>query len=45
MTVTLPPAIYEAIMPEATRRKVANESNPGLSAIIREALVALLEGE
>jgi len=42
VTVTLPPKVYELIMGEATRRKVAKEPNPQLSAIIREAVVELL---
>ncbi|MFC1491764.1 hypothetical protein ACFLQ0_04160 [Nitrospinota bacterium] len=37
MTVTLPPKVYELIMGEATRRKMAKEKNPQLSAILREA--------
>ena len=44
VTVTLPPAVYELIMREATRRKVAREANPQLSAVIREAVVRYLEG-
>lgn len=40
----LPPAMYEAVRAEANRRQVAREHNPGLSAIIREALVAYLGG-
>lgn len=39
VTVTLPPAIYELIAQEATRRKMAKEPNPLISAVIREAIV------
>lgn len=38
VTVTLPPAVYELIAQEAMRRKMAKESNPLISAIIREAI-------
>lgn len=44
VTVTLPPAVYELIVLEATRRKMSKERNPVISAIIREAAVAYLEG-
>ena len=44
VTVTLPPKVYELIMGEATRRKMAKEKNPQLSAIIREAVVRYLGG-
>lgn len=37
--MTLLPAVYEA-----TRRKVAREANPGLSAVIRETVVSFLGG-
>lgn len=43
VTVTLPPDIYQQIMQEATRRKMAKEDNPLLSAIIREAVVEYLD--
>ena len=42
--MTLPPAVYEAVMAEASRRKVGGERNPGLSAVIGEAVVAHLSG-
>ena len=45
VTVTLPPAVYELIVKEATRRKMAKERDPVLSAIIREAVVEKLEGK
>jgi transcriptional regulator of met regulon len=45
VTVTLPPDVYMILSQEVTRRKLAKEPNPRLSAIIREAVVAYLEGE
>jgi transcriptional regulator of met regulon len=46
LTVTLPPEVYELIMKEVTRRKMAKEPNPSISAVIREAVVKQLqEGE
>jgi len=42
VTVTLPPAVYELIAQEATRRKMAKEPNPLISAVIREAVTAYL---
>ena len=40
ITVTLPPEVYALIAQEVTRRKMAKEPNPQLSAVIREAVVA-----
>ena len=34
----MPPEVYELIMGEVTRRKVAKEPNPQISAVIREAV-------
>lgn len=42
LTVTLPPEVYELIMREVTRRKVAREHNPQISAVLREAVVKYL---
>ena len=42
-TITLPPAVYELIANEATRRKLSHLPNPVVSAIIREAVVAYLK--
>lgn len=42
VTVTLPPAVYELIMQEVTRRKMGKESNPAISAVLREAAVKYL---
>src|SRR3990172_12718642 len=38
VTVTLPPAVYELIAQEATRRKMKKQRDPLISAIIREAV-------
>ena len=43
VTVTLPPEVYELLAQEATRRKMAKERNPLISAIIREAVVTYLQ--
>lgn len=43
VTITLPPGVYEMIAAEATRRKMAKERNPLVSAIIREAVVSYLQ--
>jgi hypothetical protein len=44
VTVTLPPKVYEIIMEEVTRRKVAKGKYgpPQLSAVIREAVVMFI---
>ena len=42
MGQALPPKVHELIMGEATRRKMAKEKNPGISAILREAAVEYL---
>ena len=39
LTVTLPPAVYELIMTEVTRRKVAKEAEPVISAVLRDAVL------
>lgn len=39
VTVTLPPAVYELIMAEVTRRKVAKEAEPAISAVLRDAVL------
>ena len=43
MTVTLPPGIYERLIRESARRKIAGEPNQLLSALLREAVVRYLE--
>jgi transcriptional regulator of met regulon len=37
LTVTLPPAVYELVMAEVTRRKLAKEAEPVISAVLRDA--------
>ena len=39
LTVTLPPQVYELIMTEVTRRKVAKEAEPVISAVLRDAVL------
>lgn len=41
-TITLPPGVYEILLKEATRRKLAKEKNAQISAIVREAVVEKL---
>lgn len=41
-TITLPPEVYKILNDEAGRRKMAKEKNSQISAIIREAVVAML---
>ncbi len=38
MTFTVPPAIYEQLIQESARRKIAGEPNQLLSALLREAV-------
>jgi hypothetical protein len=38
ITVTLPPEIYELLVRESARRKIAGEPNQLLSAMLREAV-------
>ncbi len=42
--VTMPPEVYEGLVAEVTRRKVGKLGNAQLSAVMREAAVAFLEG-
>jgi hypothetical protein len=42
ITVTLPPEIYERLVRESARRKIAGEPNQLLSAIFREAVTSYL---
>jgi len=39
LTVTLPPEVYALVMQEVTRRKLAKEPEPVISAVLREAVV------
>jgi hypothetical protein len=43
ITVTLPPDAYEKLIRESTRRKIAQEPNQLLSALLREAVMDYLE--
>jgi transcriptional regulator of met regulon len=42
MTVTVPPEIYEQLVRESARRKIAGEPNQLLSALLREAVTHYL---
>ena len=43
VTLTLPPEIYERLVRESARRKIAGEPNQLLSAMLREAVTRYLE--
>jgi hypothetical protein len=43
ITVTLPPEIYERLVRESARRKIAGEPNQLLSAMLREAVSLYLD--
>jgi len=43
ITMTLPPKIYERLVRESARRKIAGEPNQLLSAILRDAITQYLE--
>jgi transcriptional regulator of met regulon len=43
LTVTVPPDVYERLIQESARRKIAGESNQLLSALLREALSEYLD--
>ncbi len=43
VTVTLPQDVYERLIQESARRKIAGASNQMLSALFREALVEYLD--
>jgi hypothetical protein len=42
VTVTLPQGVYEQLIHESARRKIAGEPNQLLSALLREAIVRYL---
>jgi transcriptional regulator of met regulon len=44
VTITLPPEVYEQLVNESARRKIADEPNHLLSGVIREALLEFLSG-
>ena len=43
LTITVPPKIYEQLVKESARRKIAGEPNQLVSALLREALTKYLE--
>ncbi|HUI76744.1 MAG TPA: hypothetical protein VLY24_02480 [Bryobacteraceae bacterium] len=43
VTVTVPPDVYERLVRESARRKIAGEPNQLLSALLREAVYEYLE--
>ncbi len=43
VTVTLPPDLYEALIRESARRKIAGEPNQLVSALLREAVTRYLQ--
>jgi hypothetical protein len=43
LTVTVPPDVYERLVQESARRKIAGEPNQLLSALLREAVYQYLE--
>ena len=43
VTATLPPEVYERLVRESARRKIAGEPNQLLTAIVREAVTRYLE--
>ena len=42
ITVTVPPELYERLVQESARRKIAGEPNQLLSALLREAVTRYL---
>jgi hypothetical protein len=43
VTVTLPPELYEQLVQESARRKIAGQPNQLLSSLLREAVTKYLE--
>ena len=43
ITVTLPPGVYNELIRESARRKIAREPNQLLSALLREAVLDYLK--
>ena len=43
ITLTVPPEIYERLVRESARRKIAGEPNQLLSALLREAVTKYLD--
>jgi hypothetical protein len=44
VTVTVPQDLYERLIQESARRKIAGAPNQMISALFREALIQYLEG-
>jgi transcriptional regulator of met regulon len=44
ITITVPPEIYERLVRESARRKIAGEPNYMVSAMLREAVSKYFEG-
>jgi hypothetical protein len=42
ITITLPPAAYELLLRETTRRKLAGEKDHLVSSVVREAILSYL---
>jgi hypothetical protein len=43
ITITVPPEIYERLVKESARRKIAGEPNHMVSALLREAITKYLD--
>ena len=43
ITVTVPPEVYERLVRESARRKIAGEANQLLSSVLREAVYHYLD--
>jgi hypothetical protein len=43
ITITLPPAAYELLLRETTRRKLADEKDHLVSSVVREAILSYLK--
>ena len=43
ISITMPPEVYEKLVQESARRKIAGAPNQLLSALVREALVVYLQ--
>jgi transcriptional regulator of met regulon len=42
VSITIPPEVYEKLVRESARRKIAGEPNQLLSALVREAVIEYL---
>jgi hypothetical protein len=43
LSVTLPPEVYQRLVQESARRKIAGEANQLLSGLVREAIIEYLK--